>query len=169
MSDAEQKPRADRAFTAFMRIETLLLHTLATMRGAGARAVADEADAAGQYGNVKIKFSPKAWRGENYKGSLSADCPSAFLDLYADTIEAMALRTMSKAGDRDDEKKLTYARYDLRDAALVRRWAILNKGKPAKVPTAAPTPQSAQGGDWPATTDAGDPWAATGNNNDPDW
>lgn len=170
----QERSRGDQAFAAFERVEIKLDHLRTVLAAAGFSAVASEDDARGKYGDCKIKFSPKDWRGENYKGRLASDCPAAFLSLYADTVEQMAFRTLAKPAERDNPDRLKFARYDLRDAALARRWAILNKDKPADVapkravpdweesgpPAARPTPRS-------GPADESDPWG--GNSSADDW
>ena len=167
---ANGRSRGDAAFAAFERVEIKLDHIRSMLTAAGFSAVAPEEDARGQYGDVKIKFAPKAWRGPTYKGSTASQCSSAFLSLYAAAIEQMALRTLSKPAERDAPEKLKYARYDLRDAALCRRWAMINKDKPAEVPAATPTPRSADGGQqWVDKQDDGDPWGSDGSSDDGGW
>jgi hypothetical protein len=165
--------RQDLAFAAFARIETKIDLLVGIMRSNGFHAVAAEDDARSQYGDVKIAMQMKSWRGQQYKGGRASECPSDFLLAYADMLESIALRTMAKPNERDDTEKLKYARFNLKDAALCRAWAAINKGKPAGqqkaqealtgwddgAPTAPPTPVSAG-----VPTDA---WAA--DNGAADW
>ncbi len=169
MSGEEQRPRADLAFAAFTRIEAMLTHVLTALRGAGIVAVAPESEARSQYGDCKIAMQMKSWDGPQYKDGRASDCPAAFLTAYADMLEGMALRTMAKVADRDNPEKLKFARYNLKDAALCRAWAVINKDKPvtearqpaadwqeSAAPEASPTPRAASDGDaWTSGSDQG--------------
>ena len=163
---AEGHSRQDLAFAAFTRIEIKLDHVIGVLRTAGFAAEATEQDARSQYGDAKIAMQMRSWPGQQYKGGRASECPPAFLLAYADMLEGMALRTMSKPAEQNDPEKLKYARYNMRDAALCRAWAAINRDKPVGEaasappatswdegpPAARPTPHSA-GNAVPA-----DPW-----------
>jgi len=77
--------------------------------------VASDRDLDSQYGNEKVRFNPRDWTGDLYKGRYMSECPSEFLDMLADGHEYFAQKN---AGN--DEKK---AGYDRRSAARARGWA----------------------------------------------
>ena len=62
-----------------------------------------------------VKFSPKRWEGDDYKGAKFSDCEPAFLDAYAEALE------YSAANPKPGKEK--YADFDRRDAAAAREWA----------------------------------------------
>jgi hypothetical protein len=71
----------------------------------------------GKYGTPKINFDPKSWSGRSYKGCQASDCPSDFLEAYAEALEYMVKNPKPDADPK-------YVVYNRRDAALCRRWAI---------------------------------------------
>ena len=71
-------------------------------------------------GNPQVKFSPKRWRGPDYKGRLYSDCEPAFLDELAETLSWMA------ANPQPGKEK--YADYNRKDAARARSWARRIRG-----------------------------------------
>ncbi len=111
-------------------------------RNAGTQAaVASDADLDGQYGDKQVKFDPKRWQGQSYKGANYSECPSDYLLVLAEFLE------WSAANPREGKEK--YAAYDLRDAGLARGFARRNEGKPLtrKAPVDEYFGGSAAGGD----------------------
>lgn len=98
------------------RIEGKLDRLLASGGGDDIVAPATEADLDSQHGDPKIKYDPKRWAGESYKGKNFSEAPADYLDLLAEAFEYFAKKN-AKAGE---EKK---ADYDRRDAARAKGWA----------------------------------------------
>lgn len=76
---------------------------------------ADEKDLLGRLGNPEVKFSPRAWQGDNCVGRKFSECPPEFLDMLA---EALA---WSAANPKPGKER--YAKYNATDAARARGWA----------------------------------------------
>lgn len=108
----------DEILKALARIEGKLDAVLGVARAVsspGGHDVAPDSDLDGQYGDPQVKFSPKRWTGDNYKGSSFSACPPDFLDALAE-----ALQWSSEHPKAGKEK---YAAYDARDASRARGWA----------------------------------------------
>lgn len=93
-------------------------------RAPNSEAVATDADLDGQYGDPDVRFDPKNWSGQSYKGRKFSECPSPFLDQLAEVFEYFASK-------ETDEKKIHYKKLD---AARARGWSIRNRNKPATAP-----------------------------------
>lgn len=91
-----------------------------------APSVATDEDLDGPYGNPEVRFDPKRWKGPSYVGQKFSDCPSDYLECFADFADWLA----DKRRQEGDEKKAGYA---ARDASRARGWAKRNngQGKPA--------------------------------------
>ena len=122
---------------ALARIETKLDQVLAG--GGKSLAIADDADLDGQYGDPEVKFSPKKWTGDNFKGSHYSACAPDFLDAYAEALQW--------SSEHPKEGREKYAQYDARDAARARGWArrMRSGWRPAVAPAN------------PVESDAGEP------------
>jgi hypothetical protein len=92
---------------------------------APALAVADDYDLDGAKGNPKVKFDPKRWTGQSFKGEPLSACSSEFLLAYAEALQYSA--------DHPKAGKEKYAQYDALDAARCRGWAKRNE-RPAAPP-----------------------------------
>jgi hypothetical protein len=71
-------------------------------------------------GNPQVRFSPKRWRGDDYKGCLYSECEPAFLDELAETLCWMA--------DNPQPGKEQYAANNRKDAARARSWGRRIRG-----------------------------------------
>lgn len=80
-------------------------------------AVAARKQILGQYGDPKVNFDPKGWKGRSFKGSKASECDADFCDSYAETLEYMARNPKPDADPK-------YVGYNRKDAKLFRRWAI---------------------------------------------
>lgn len=80
-------------------------------------AVAPRKAILGQYGDPKVNFDPKGWKGRSYKGCKASECEADFCESYAETLEYMARNPKP-----DSDPK--YVGYNRKDAKLFRRWAI---------------------------------------------
>lgn len=76
---------------------------------------ASDRDLDGQYGDPKIKFAPRDWRGSNYVGKPMSQCVPDFLEMLAESL--------SYAADHPREGKEKYASFNRKDAARARSWA----------------------------------------------
>ncbi len=90
-------------------------------RTAAAPEVADDRDLDGQYGNPEVKFMPRDWTGESFKGEPMSACPPALLDMLAETFDYFAKKA-------EDANELTssgkpVAPYKRKDASRARGWA----------------------------------------------
>jgi hypothetical protein len=82
---------------------------------------ADDADLDGTYGNPIVKFCPRDWHGESFKGQNYSEAPADFLDLLAGALDYFA-RKDDESGKVTAAGKPT-APYVRRDAARARGWA----------------------------------------------
>lgn len=98
--------------------------------------VAPEWKLDGEKGNPDIRFDPKAWRGESFKGMRFADASPDYLDILADAYEWSA--------DNPKEGKEKYADNDRRTAALARGWSE-RKRSGWKAPARAAKPEARNG------------------------
>lgn len=118
---------------ALKRIEAKLDAVLAKRqqeeRSKPAKATADVAtdeDLDGQWGDPKVKFMPRDWNGDSFKGATASACPAELCDMMANTLEYFADKNAAS-----DPKK---AGYDRKDAGRFRAWAIRKRNgwKPAE-------------------------------------
>lgn len=101
-------------------IDTTLKALLAVMSADPAKPCADDKDLDGKYGDPEVKFLPRDWTGEDFKGQHFSDCDPAFLDMLAEMFDYFAQKA--------EEKNETYngkptAPYKRKDAARARGWA----------------------------------------------
>ena len=124
----------------------------------GAAVVAADADLDGQYGDPKVPFNPRAWKGQSFKGRKFSECPAEFLDALAEAFDYLAGKAEENGETLNNNKPA--APYKRRDAARARGWAVrVRAGKGATPATAAVVPAS-----WGADVadDDGDPFAGAG-------
>jgi hypothetical protein len=69
----------------------------------------------GEKGDPEVRFDPKIWRGESYKGQRFSDASPEYLDVLAESFDWMA--------DNPKEGKEKYAGRDRETASLARGWA----------------------------------------------
>ncbi len=77
-------------------------------------AIANDADLDGERGDPQVKFDPKRWNGESFKGAHYSECPPEYLAELASFLEWSASKPLPG--------KEKYAAYDARDAGLARAW-----------------------------------------------
>jgi hypothetical protein len=104
------------------------------LTGAAGPTVSDDADLSSKYGDEKIKFLPRDWSGEDFKGQPMSLCSAPFLLQYAAALDYFAAKN-----DRDGAKAdngTPKSVYDLRSARRARGWAkrLANGWKPAPAP-----------------------------------
>lgn len=103
-------------------------------------AVAADRDLDGKFGNPKVTIKPRDWTGPECKGKQMSECPAAFLDLLAETLEYFARKA--------DETNETYngkpvAPYKRQDAARARGWAKrIREGRVTMSQAATPEPMA---------------------------
>jgi hypothetical protein len=93
----------------------MLKRICAAMDKKAAGDVADDRDLDGEHGDPTVKFDPRGWTGESFKGRRYSETAPEFLDLLAD---ALAFFAQKKA--QTEPKK---AGWDKLDAARARGWA----------------------------------------------
>ena len=94
----------------------------------------------GERGDPEVRFDPKIWRGESFKGMRFSDTTPEFLDMLAESYDWMAANP--KQG------KEQYAGRDRDTAALARGWAERKRGgwQPARAKSRAAAAQPAASG-----------------------
>ncbi len=83
--------------------------------------IADDVDLDSQWGDEVVKFHPRDWSGEHFKGSKMSSCSAEFLDMLADSFDYFAKKNdADKAMTDKGQPKSTY---DRRSARRARGWA----------------------------------------------
>lgn len=102
-------------------IDGSLKALVAQKRAESPKAVADERDLLGKYGDPQVTFNPRDWSGPSYKRARFSECPAPFLDMLADTLDYFA-----DQAERTDERTNAgkpVADFKRKDAARARGWA----------------------------------------------
>jgi hypothetical protein len=128
---------SDDALALLRSIDASLKVLVAQSRAAAPPAVASDRDLDSKYGDPVLKFVPRDWRGDDYKGSRYSMCPPELLDLVADTNDYFARQAEAK--DERTSSGKPVAPYKRLDAARARGWAArLRSGRPVSAPPPAP-------------------------------
>jgi hypothetical protein len=77
----------------------------------------DDADLDSKYGNPKVKFMAKNWKGQDVTGWNFSDCPPEYLDMHANMLDYFAKK------DAANPEKAKDAIWRAKDAARARGWA----------------------------------------------
>lgn len=109
--------------------------------------IADDRDLDSKYGDPAVKFNPKDWSGESFKGSPMSLCPPDFLDQLAESFDYFAEKNAGVLTTSGQPK----AEFDRRAARRARGWARrlrtkANGGAPEPTTNSAP---AWTGNDWP--------------------
>ena len=132
----------EHAVLAILRGAIAAIEQLATKPANGStptgspRVVATDADLDSQYGDEVVRFLPRDWSGQDFKGTRMSQCSPVFLDRLADSFAYFAQKN-DTAGAKDDKGR-PKSFYDRRSEGRARGWAArLRHGwKPAN-PSAA--------------------------------
>lgn len=100
----------------------------------GSSAVATNAELDGPFGDETIKFDPRDWQGDSFKGAPMSRCPADYLDMLASSLDYFAKKNEGKLTDKGKPK----SDFDRRSAARARGWAQRVRG--GWKPRAAPIP-----------------------------
>jgi hypothetical protein len=140
------------AIALLKSIDASLKQILGARQANAPRTVASDRDLDGQYGNPVVKFMPRDWTGQSFKGKKMSDCPPALLDMLAETFEYFA----TKAEEKDEKTTggKPVAPFKRADAARARGWAKrIREGKhtPSVSPAAAKGASNAwtEESEWP--------------------
>jgi hypothetical protein len=123
----------DRIVRIEHKLDVLLAHLGAGQRRPGAAAapgappeIATDADIEGPRGNPEVRFDPKRWEGQSFKGRTFSDCPPEFLEMLAETLEYFARKNDQEgAVDKNGGPK---SRWERLDASRARAWAKRLRG-----------------------------------------
>lgn len=102
--------------------------------------LASDRDLDGQWGNPLVKFNPRDWTGQSFKGRPMSECDPAFLEMLAETFDYFACVAEEKDERANNGKPV--AGYKRADAARARAWA--KRIRDGKVPATV----SADDSDW---------------------
>lgn len=103
-------------------------------------AIATDKDLDGRFGDPEVRMRVRDWSGPDMKGKRMSQCPAAFLDLLAETLEWAAGKADANHETTDSGKPV--GQYRRADAARARGWAQrIRDGKVAQ-------PAQDQGDDW---------------------
>jgi hypothetical protein len=97
------------------------LGQLVRQSGAASIDVADDQDLDGKYGDPKVNFNPRDWRGDSIKGARYSECPAEFLDLLASALDYFARKADENGETASNGKPKSF--YSKKDAARARGWA----------------------------------------------
>lgn len=116
-------------------------------QAAAPKPLASDRDLDGSHGNPEVKFQPRDWSGEPCKGRRMSECPPAFLDMLAETLDYFAHKAEETNEQTTGGKPV--AGYKRADAARARGWAKrIRDGKHVPAASAA-TPGTGDSG-WEA-------------------
>jgi hypothetical protein len=110
-----------KALDVLVSIEALLKQIVAWHAATAPKPVASDRDLDGKYGDPELKFVPRDWTGDNFKGSRFSECPAELLDLVAETFDYFASQAEAKNELTTGGKAV--APYKRADAARARGWA----------------------------------------------
>jgi hypothetical protein len=102
-------------------IDASLKRLVAILGATAPKPVADNADLDSKYGDPVVKFNPRDWNGESCKGRKFSECPAAFLDLVASTLDYFGDQAEAKNEMTENGKPV--ATFKRKDAARARGWA----------------------------------------------
>lgn len=130
---------ADVTIALLKSIDASLKVLVAQTRAATPQVVATDEDLDGKYGNPVVKFMPRDWTGEDYKGKHMSELPAPLLDMVAKAYDYFAQRA------EDNHEMTTTGKpagpYKRLDAARARGWAKRvrdGKGQVFQTPTLPP-------------------------------
>jgi hypothetical protein len=122
---------ADSEVVKLLRSIDASLKQLARGTAAGP-VVADDRDLDGKYGDPVVRFNPRDWLGESFKGRQFSECPAEFLDQLAQAFDYFA----KKAEDSNEQYNgKPVAPFKRLDAARARGWAKRNRNGHANTTT----------------------------------
>jgi hypothetical protein len=113
--------RQQAILDALRSIDASMKTLVARAAAKAPKAVANDRDLDGNYGNPVVKFDPRDWTGASCKGLKFSDCPPPFLDLLAETFDYFAGQSEAKNEKTNSGKPV--ADYKRQDAARARGWA----------------------------------------------
>lgn len=87
--------------------------------------IADDRELDSQYGDPEVKFMPRDWTGDDYKGARMSECPAELLDMLAETFDYFARK--AEANNEQTNSGKPVAPYKRKDAARARGWAKRNR------------------------------------------
>lgn len=94
--------------------------------GKNGASTADDADLDSAKGDEVVKFSPRDWSGESFKGAKMSTCPPEFLTMYADACDYFAGKN-DERGEKTD-RGTPKSTFDRRTARRARGWAARIRG-----------------------------------------
>ena len=82
-------------------------------------AIADDRDLDSKFGDEVVRFVPRDWTGESFKGYAMSDCPPELLEMLAETYDYFAGKNEGILTDKGKPK----SDFDRRSARRARGWA----------------------------------------------
>ena len=107
-------------------IAAAVLHFNGQIGKNGSGATADDADLDSPKGDEVVKFQPRDWSGESFKGAKMSACPPEFLTMYADSCDYFAQKN-DERGEKTD-RGTPKSTFDRRTARRARGWAARLRG-----------------------------------------
>jgi len=111
----------DDALILLRSIDASLKQLVKQSLQAQPKAIASDRELDSQYGNPVVKFNPRDWTGDSFKGARFAQCPAPFLELLAETFDYFAQK--AEETDKRANNGKPVAPYNRSDAARARGWA----------------------------------------------
>lgn len=81
--------------------------------------IADDRDLDSKFGDEVVRFVPRDWTGESFKGYAMSDCPPELLEMLAETYDYFAGKNEGVLTDKGKPK----SDFDRRSARRARGWA----------------------------------------------
>ena len=153
---------AELTIALLQSIDASLKVLVAQSRAATPQVVATDEDLDGKYGNPVVKFMPRDWTGEDYKGRRMSEMPAPLLDMVAKAYDYFAKRA-------EDNHEMTNTGkpagpFKRQDAARARGWAKrVREGKGQVFQPPALPPQGTWAGEDALPTDV---WATVPEDDD---
>lgn len=124
-------PYESESLSLLRQILAALQGGRASTPGVSSVAIADDRDLDSQWGDEEVRVTPRDWTGEPMKGRRMSECPPAFLDMLADTLDYFAKKNEASGAVTSSGKPK--AQFDRKAAARARGWASRLRGgwKPA--------------------------------------
>lgn len=113
--------KGEDALDVLRSIDQSLKALLALAQARAPKPIASDRDLDGKYGNPLVKFMPRDWTGDSFKGARMSECPAALLELLAEAFDYFGREAEAK-GELTDSGKAV-AQYKYADAARARGWA----------------------------------------------
>lgn len=149
---------AEEAIALLRSIDASLKQLVAQQRVSQPKPIATDRDLDGKYGNPILKFLPRDWTGESFKGRRFSECPAPLLEMVAEMFDYFGDQAEAKNERANNGQPA--AKYKRADAARARGWAKRVRDGHVQPAAAAARDEEAEGwGDDPTAEAEQDGWS----------